>query len=177
MLQRRPSGEAPSGVRSEQPVECPNFIVCGAVFPQEFFDSQGGTCTNCAIAFGTLPHTTRGEVDCPVCLETVLGGAAFSCGHFQCVGCFRRSQGWDGNPDDVEPPFPYGADVYEKNYSEEMEMKREEDMDEVLEEWMRQHPLIEVWNREYNAWDDRQEAARQSLPSGCNLCPVCRCPG
>ena len=114
--------------------------------------------------FGTLPHTTPGEVDCPVCLETVLGGAAFSCGHFQCVGCFRRSQGWDGNPDDVEPPFPYGADVEEKHFSEEMD-----------EEWTRQHPLIEVWNREHNAWEERKEAVCQSLPSGCNLCPVCRC--
>ena len=153
-------------------IKCKNYIVCECILPKWWFDCKGSyLCTNCDIMFGTWKkvdgkqHLGKGilelsnNLECPICLEVKECISQPRCDHSLCVSCFKRCYYGDENREN-EPIFPY-PDIEDEYYDDIENIKWEN------------YPLIELYNEEWNKWDDsRNEKYEQE--EYLRKCPVCR---
>jgi len=156
-------------------IKCKNHIVCGTVLPKWWFDCKGSyLCTNCHIAFGTWgsgehKHEGKGvlemsnNVECPICLEIKECISQPRCNHSLCIRCFKRCHYGDENRDG-EPLFPY-PDIEDEYYDDPNA--------ENNKKWITDYPLIQIFNEEWNKWDDEKNDKHENERYLQN-CPVCR---
>lgn len=153
-------------------IKCKNYIVCECVLPKWWFDcKESYLCTNCDMMFGTWKgpdgkqHLGKGilklsnNLECPICLEVKECISQSKCNHSLCINCFKRCYyGYENNEN--EPEFPY-PDIEDEYYDDTENIKWEN------------YPLIELYNEEWNKWDDsRNEKYEQE--EHLRKCPLCR---
>lgn len=75
-----------------EPMNCPNYIICGSNYPKWVSWCHGGFCTNCSIAFGSkVEILTMEKEECMICLEEHETMAKFpNCTHHACIGCYKK---------------------------------------------------------------------------------------
>lgn len=155
-----------------KPVKCPNYILCDSVHPQWVADCNFGSCANCAIM--SVHVVEMGELECPICIDTVLCIKQRNCDHHICLTCWKRCDyeiHFDsslhrchcGDPDEVnEPEFPYSAETEDAYYDREMN-------DHTWSE----DELIIAYNNAWNEWDEARGRKRDN-EENLRLCPICR---
>lgn len=147
-------------------IKCKNYELCECVLPQWWFDCKGKyLCTNCDMMFGTWGNQTgKGvlntidSIDCPICLEHKKGISYPRCNHMVCIDCFKRCMYGD---DSGQPKFPY-PDIEDEYYDEPEKPK-----------WKNDYPLIEVYERDYDNWEDNTND-KNKIETYLRLCPACR---
>jgi len=154
-------------------IKCRNHEVCHAVLPEWWYEcKESYLCTNCHMSFGTWGETHfgkgelefRDDIECVICMDTKRGVSQPRCNHFVCAECFRRCYyGPEGEP---QPDFPY-PETEEEYYDSLDESSR------GVEEWVTQYPLIAVWIRDMEEWEERRsDRCRRETNLAC--CPLCR---
>ena len=101
---------------------------------------------------------TVDNIECPVCLEHKKGISYPRCNHMVCIECFKRCMYGDNTG---QPIFPY-PDI-EDEYDEEPENPN----------WKNDYPLIEIYQRDYDNWEDNKNEKYEN-ETNIRLCPVCR---
>jgi len=148
-------------------IKCKNYELCEAVLPKWWFECKSNyLCTNCHMKFGTWGNSSTGKgvleirnnIDCPICFECKKCISQPRCDHFVCIDCFKKCH----YPDTTgEPVFPYP----------EIEDRYFEDTENPLS--VSDYPLINLYNEEYNNWDDNRWN-RYSNQQNLRRCPLCR---
>ena len=153
-------------------IHCKNYIICGAVLPEWWFDCKGNyLCMNCDIMFGTwesggIKYIGKGvleitnNIECPICLEIKECISQPRCNHSVCISCFKRCYYGDESREG-EPIFPY-PDI-EDDYYDDTENPK----------WEIDYPLIKIYNEEWNKWDDEKNE-RYENEENLRSCPICR---
>jgi hypothetical protein len=77
---------------------------------------------------------------------------------FICIECFKRCMYGD---ETGQPIFPYPH--IENEYDENPENPK----------WKNDYPLIEIYQRDYNNWEDKKNEKYEN-ETNIRLCPVCR---
>ena len=138
------------------PIECPNFIVCGAILPKCITFCYNGTCMNCASIFGGK-LTFKEKVECPICLDEKPGVKQINCSHMVCNECFKRCT--------------FGSRLYMPIFPYSIE----------LEEEYERKPNDPKWNTQLIANYKQQLAEYELLrdetfkkESGLRVCGICR---
>ena len=103
------------------------------------------------------------NVECPICLEIKEGISQPRCNHSLCISCFKRCHYGDENRDG-EPLFPY-PDIEDEYY--------DDIYPENNKKWITDYPLIQIFNEEWNKWDDENNDKHENERYLQN-CPVCR---
>jgi hypothetical protein len=143
-----------------QPIDCPNYAVCGNNGPKWYMLCHHGRCTTCDMRYGkNLPFKEEPE-ECPVCMETSECVMLPKCGHTMCVQCFKRCV--DGPPRANEPRFPYPD-------------KEDEYFDQGNEETnpLFHDPLVVKYNADWNLWEDEWNH-QYDREHNLRACPMCR---
>lgn len=74
-----------------QPMKCPNYVVCGEIYPSHFDGCWGKTCMYCDQGFGKILTFKTEKQECFVCLEEMeIFVQMPNCTHFLCIACFRH---------------------------------------------------------------------------------------
>jgi hypothetical protein len=148
-------------------IKCKNWEACQAVLPTWWFECKGRYfCTNCDMLFGAFSGGKgllqfHDNLECPVCLEVKRSVSQPRCEHTVCLDCFRRCHYGDESGEG-EPQFPY-PEIEDEYYDDTKNPK-----------WAINYPLINTYNAEWNAWEDKREAKRDVEESYIRLCPICR---
>lgn len=152
-------------------IKCKNYIICEAVLPNWWFQCKCCyLCTNCHQAYGTWGPSHRGngildifgetKLECPICLETKKCISQPTCNHHICIDCFKRCYYEEKSND--EPIFPYSSDIEDEYESDQLNAK-----------WDNDYPLINIYNEEWNRWEDAREEKYES-EQNLRKCPICR---
>ena len=153
-------------------IKCKNYIICQCVLPNWWVDCEGSyLCSNCDMMFGTwesgdYQHNGKGilevtcNLECPICLEVTECISQPRCNHSVCISCFKRCYYGDKNIDG-EPIFPY-PDIEDEYYDDPDNIK-----------WFNYYPLIEIYNEEWNKWDD-ERVEKYEQEEYLRSCPICR---
>ena len=153
-------------------IKCKNYIICQSVLPNWWFECEGSyLCTNCDMMFrtwknGNYQHYGKGilevtvNFECPICLEVTECISQPRCNHSVCISCFKRCYYGDENIDG-EPIFPY-PDIEDEYYDDPDNIK-----------WSNDYPLIEIYNKEWNKWDDKR-VEKYVQEEYLRSCPICR---
>jgi hypothetical protein len=155
------------------PIKCKNYILCKSQFAEMYMSCWGGEglcrwCRECFGTWGKMPNGNIGKgilevtdnIECPVCLEEKTCISQPYCNHSLCTVCFNTCYGRDYNRED-EPYFPY-PDLEEEYYADIENIK-----------WENEYPLIEIWNDEWDKWDDDRIEKYQNTKHLFCICPVC----
>lgn len=143
-------------------IKCKNWEVCQAVLPTWWFECKGCyNCSHCDMLFGGLVLQMHDNLECPVCLEIKRSVSQLRCEHTACIACFQRCQ-YGEESREGEPEFPYP------------EIEDEYDEDSANSKWAVDYPLIQVYNEEWNQWDDERQEKRREEQSYLRICPICR---
>jgi len=143
-------------VHNCKPIICPNYILCNTEYPEWVGDRHNGLCANCNIMFGTW-NGRKGilniinDVECPICLETVICISQPKCDHSLCINCFKRC-----HYGKEEPIFPY-PEIEDDYY------------DNPNNEKWKEYLNINKYESAYNIWE-REKDEEQGLLSRCPLC-------
>lgn len=154
-------------------IKCKNYELCESVLPKWWFECKGNyLCENCHMMFGTWgsgekAHTGKGIleisnniINCPICLEGKKCISQPRCNHYVCISCFKRC--YYGDSDSYgEPIFPY-PDIEDEYYDDQENIK-----------WMKNYPLIKIYNEEWNKWDD-EKSKKYANEHNLRVCPICR---
>ena len=153
-------------------IKCKNYIICETVLPKWWYECKGCyLCSNCHMMFGTWKSENyqyigkdflevSSNLECPICLEVKECISQPRCNHSLCICCFKRCYYGDEN-NEGEPIFPY-PDIEDEYYNDTKNMK-----------WINNYPLIELYNEEWNKWNDaKQEKYEQE--ENLQKCPICR---
>lgn len=76
-----------------EPVNCPNYEICGNNYPVWLSRCHGGFCSDCSIMFGCIIEivTLEEKDDCCICIEKTDRMAKFpSCSHHVCIACYKK---------------------------------------------------------------------------------------
>jgi hypothetical protein len=141
-----------------EPVKCPNFLVCGTVAQEWYYNCHRGRCWTCRNTFEKNLTFKEEPEECPVCMETTMCVVQPNCEHAMCISCFKRC--WNGAPHPEQPPFPYPE--REEEY-ESLECPSE----------LHHDPLVIAWNNELTRQDDEM-SARYEAEGNLRKCPLCR---
>ena len=153
-------------------IKCKNYIICETVLPKWWYDCKGNyLCSNCHMMFGNWKSENyqyigkefleiTNNLECPICLEVKQCISQPRCNHSLCICCFKRC--YYGNENiEGEPIFPY-PDIEDEYYDDTENIK-----------WMNDYPLIELYNEEWNKWENiKQEKYKQE--EYLRNCPMCR---
>ena len=149
-------------------IKCENYILCNEILPLWWIKyNDNYLCNNCYILFGTWGNINKGKgiletidnIKCPICLENKKGISQPNCNHFLCIDCCKRCYFGDENIN--EPIFPY-PDIENEYYEDEFNLK-----------WEKEYPLIELYNKEYEKWQNDQDE-KYDNEEYLRKCPLCR---
>jgi len=147
-------------------IQCRNFEICEAWFIIENLNCRSGElCINCAAMYSNHSNYKTGilefenEIECIVCLE-LKRCVKTKCRHYICIDDFKRMM--YGEQKVGEPPFPYPEEIENEYYEDPNNSK-----------WEKDYPLIEIYNKEWNKWDDSYEEKRKK-EEYLEKCPICR---
>ena len=75
-----------------QPIKCPNFKLCGSIFPVHIGYCHQNRCTNCDILWGNKDiKFINIKEECQICYEIKEEYIKFqSCEHRVCIECFDK---------------------------------------------------------------------------------------
>ena len=141
-----------------QPVQCPNYLICGRLEPEWLLYCHHGTCMNCAAMFGHLKFFEN--MECPICMDTKTCVKQIKCNHKICVDCFKRCH-FPPYWNDPQPEFPYDSEV-EDEYDSYWENPR----------W-RNDPKIQKYEKELKEWEEERNN-REESESYLKVCSLCR---
>lgn len=153
-----------SCVHNCQPVECPNFKVCGQVCPKWLLGCHDGRCWSCNFHFGKNLTFLEEDQECPICLETKPSVVQPNCTHSVCIDCFKRTR-VDGPERRPPPPFPFPdqEDEYDNTPLCEHPLDIDPTSRAAIRSW---EAAMDVWEDEWN----QRHAAEENL----RKCPLCR---
>lgn len=155
---------------TEEGIKCKNYDICESVIPKWWFECKNNyLCTNCHMMFGTWgneqeKHIGKGvlefmdNIECPICIECKKSVSFPRCNHMVCTDCFKRLIYGD---ESEQPTFPYPN--IEDDYYKDIENPK----------WEKDYPLIEIYNRDYDNWENKQEEEYENTKN-LRLCPLCR---
>lgn len=151
-------------------IKCKNYEVCDSLLPDWWWDCKGCyLCTNCHMQFGTWTNKLEGgnngkgilefidNYECVICMETKRCISQPKCNHFICIDCFKRCYYGDKSG---EPEFPY-PEIEEEYYDDQENPKWDN------------YPLISIYNKNWNAWDDNR-IEKYERETNLRCCPLCR---
>lgn len=149
-------------------IKCKNYELCECILPKWWFEcKQNYLCTNCHIMFGTWGENYGkgileiiNNIDCPICLECKKGISQPNCDHFVCIDCFKRCY-YSDDDEDNKPIFPY-LDMEDEYYEDNLNPK-----------WKKDYPLIELYNKEYDKWEEEKNE-KYDNEENLRKCPLCR---
>lgn len=158
----------------EEGIKCKNYELCETILPKWWFECEGHyLCMMCHCKFGTWTNENAGiyrtgkgvlditdDLQCPICLEIKRSVSLPNCEHTLCIKCFKRCYYGDDNRED-EPKFPYP------------DVENEYDNDPNNPKWNIDYPLIQIYNEEWNEWDDKR-AQKYEDEEHLRHCPLCR---
>ena len=148
-------------------IKCKNYELCESVLPKWWFDCKGCyLCTNCDMMFGTWKNEAAGiyktgkgvldvydNVECPICLDMKRSVSQPNCEHTLCIDCFKRCYYGEN-----EPTFPY-PDIEDEYYDDSEHPK-----------WDTEYPFIQIYNNEWEEWDDKKNRNEEEHLQRCPLC-------
>ena len=160
-------------LEDESGIKCENYLVCDTLLPKWWLECKGNwLCTNCDMMFGTwtsngkkykgkgiLPIVKQSE--CPVCLETKKSVTQPRCNHTICIDCFKRMYYGESDEENPPPKFPYPN--FEDDYFDDTDNPK----------WMKDYPLISIWVKKWNKWDDAK-IKKYENEKYLRKCPMCR---
>ncbi len=146
-------------------IKCKNYIICESILPKCWFEYKGNyLCANCHMMFGTWGNNIgkgnleiSDNLECPICLENKLCISQAKCDHSLCIKCFKRCYYGKG-----EPIFPYDNNIEDEYYADQKNPK-----------WGKDYPLIKIFNKELDKWEDEREEKYDS-EEYLRKCPLCR---
>jgi hypothetical protein len=155
-------------------IKCKNYELCRETIPDWWFQCKGNyLCTGCHMMFGTWKNEKAGvnqtgkgvldisdNLDCHICLEVKRSISQPNCEHTLCINCFQRCYYGDQDTEN-EPKFPY-PDI-EDEYDENQENPK----------WDNDYPLIQIYNKIWNKWDD-EKTHKYTNEEHLRKCPLCR---
>lgn len=132
------------------PVSCPNYTLCGNVYPAIYNECWRGRCVNCDIIFGcNLEFFKEANFECCICMEKKSISVKMpSCSHKFCTICFGRIHGWHSK---------YLKDNYKF------------DVNEYL--WTEEQ-LHEYYDNLDSNDDDYEETSSDNDNNGCPICRI-----
>jgi len=153
-------------------IKCKNHQICGCVLPKWWFECKGHyLCTNCHMSFGTWKSggntyvgkgtlEVKDNLECPICLDIKKCISQPRCEHSICITCFKRCYFGDETCEG-EPIFPYS------------DVEDEYDNDPNNPKWENDYPLINIYNKEHNKWDE-DRIDKYDKEDYLRKCPLCR---
>jgi hypothetical protein len=160
-----------------EPIKCPNFELCAALFPECIGFCQQNRCVNCDIFWGdkNLEFIDNPEFDCSVCLEYKNKHIKFPgcCKHSVCIDCFKKLN-FINESESCLNPILYGCPPCTNgciNPDEGMFCNCYE-FDGILEKWINDFPeQSDKWsNDENNKFKDMEFRINQTR----GKCVLCR---